>query len=79
MWNWLLGEPEPVYPTLREGIVNLKNGNAFRGLIWQRKAGYLVLRNAKLLKSRSEAVDLVGETLVAEADVEFIQLTGGGT
>lgn len=74
MWSWLLGEPEPVYPTLREAIVNLKNGSAFRGVIWQRKAGYLVLRNAQMLKPRGEAVPVDGEVLVAEADIEFIQL-----
>lgn len=72
MWQWLLGEP--VYPTLREAIVNLKNDNAFRGLIWQRKAGYLVLRNAKMLRPRGETVPVDGEVLVAEANVDFIQL-----
>ena len=64
----------PGYPCLQEGIVNLKNGTSFRGVIWQRKAGFLVLREAKLLKGRGEAVPVDGEVLVAEHDIEFIQL-----
>ena len=64
----------PQYPCLQAGIVNLKNGTSFQGVIWARKGGYLVLRNAKLLKPRGESVPVDGEVLVREADVEFIQL-----
>jgi len=71
MLRWLLGDP---YPVTRAGIVNLKNGTSFRGVIWQRKAGYLVLRNVKMLRPRGESIPVDGEVLVAESDVEFVQL-----
>lgn len=66
--------PKPEYPTLSQGIVNLKSGKAFRGVIWQRKGGYLVLRNAELLKGKGETVEIVGEVAIPERDIEFIQL-----
>ncbi len=64
----------PEYPTLSQGIVNLKSNKAFRGVIWQRKGGYLVLRNAELLKAKGETVEIVGEVAIPERDIEFIQL-----
>ncbi len=64
----------PDYPTLQTGIVNLKSGKAFRGVIWQRKGGYLALRNAELLRSGGETVEIVGEVAIPERDIEFIQL-----
>ncbi len=67
----------PAYPTLRQAIVNLKTGKSFRGVIWDRRGGFFVLRNAELLKGRGETVPVDGEVLVREADVEFVQLPGG--
>ena len=64
----------PDYPTLQQGIVNLKSGKSFRGVIWQRKGGYLALRNAELLKGKGETIEIVGEVAIPERDIEFIQL-----
>ncbi len=64
----------PDYPTLCQGIVNLKSGKAFRGVIWGRRGGYLTLRNAELLKGKGETVEIVGEVAIPERDIEFIQL-----
>jgi hypothetical protein len=64
------------YPTCRKGIVNLKGGTALRGVIWKRRGGYLILRNAELLRARETPVAMDGEVLVYERDVEFIQLVG---
>ncbi len=75
MWRWLVGDP---YPVAHAAIVNLKNGSAFRGVIWGRRDGYLMLRKAEMLKPRGEAVPVDGEVLVHERDVEFIQLPAGG-
>ncbi|MFH0902313.1 MAG: hypothetical protein V2A73_16905 [Pseudomonadota bacterium] len=66
----------PDYPTLQRGIVNLKSGSSFRGVIWQRKGGYLTLRNAELLRAKNEVVEIVGEVAIPERDIEFIQLPG---
>lgn len=63
------------YPVLRECIVNLKDGEtAFRGVVWRRRDGYLVLRNARLLKGKGETVLVDGEVAVPVANVEFIQV-----
>lgn len=70
-WEWLMGAP---YPVRERGIVNLKNGSAFRGVIWQRKDGFLLLKGAEMLKPRGEAVPIDGEVLLYETDVEFIQI-----
>ena len=64
------------YPTCRKAIVNLKSGTTLRGVIWRRRGGYLILRNAELLRARDTALALDGETLVYEREVDFIQLVG---
>ena len=64
------------YPTLRIVIVNLKGTEApaFRGVLWQRRGGYLVLRNVELLKARGEVVPLDGEVVVFQENVSFLQI-----
>jgi len=64
------------YPTLRRVIVNLRGTDspAFRGVLWQRRSGYLVLRNVELLKARGEVVPLDGETLIPYENVSFLQV-----
>ena len=64
------------YPTLRRVIVNLRGADspAFRGVLWQRRGGYLVLRNVELLKARGETTPLDGETLIPYENVSFLQI-----
>lgn len=69
MWSFL----EPGYPYRETVIVNLKAGRSFRGVLWQRTAGFLVLKNAQILE-RSSARPVDGEVLVPFADVEFMQV-----
>jgi hypothetical protein len=66
------------YPTLKKVIVNLKGAEApaFRGVLWQRRGGYLVLRDAQMLRPRMEAVTMDGEVLVPVTNVEFMQVIG---
>jgi hypothetical protein len=66
------------YPTLRRVIVNLKGAEApaFRGVLWQRRGGYLVLRDAQMLRPRMEAVMMDGKVLIPASNVEFIQVIG---
>jgi small nuclear ribonucleoprotein (snRNP)-like protein len=73
MWEWLLG---PSYPTLKRVIVNTKTGRAFRGLLWERKGQYLVLREAELLKGRNETAPMDGEVAIDGANVDFLQVVG---
>lgn len=72
MWGFLgLG---PGYPYRETVIVNLKTGRAFRGVLWQRTGGFLVLKSVELLKERQAPVPLDGDTLVPFAEVEFLQV-----
>ena len=66
------------YPTLKRVIVNLKGTEApaFRGVLWQRRGGYLVLRDAQMLMPRIEAVTMDGEVLIPVANIEFLQVIG---
>jgi hypothetical protein len=64
------------YPTLRRVIVNLKGAEApaFRGVLWQRRGGYLVLRNAELLRPRAEPMGIDHEVAIPVNEVQFIQV-----
>ena len=62
------------YPTLRRVIVNTKTDRAFRGVLWQRRRGYLVLREAEILKRGVETAKVDGEVVVPADNVDFIQV-----
>lgn len=64
------------YPVLREAIVNLLSGTVFRGVVWSRREGYVVLRNARMLRSDGKPVEVLmdGEVAIAEANVDFMQV-----
>lgn len=64
------------YPICREVIVNTKSDRTFRGVLWRRRWGYLVLRNAEMLKGRGEAVAMDGELVIDASNVDFIQVIG---
>lgn len=68
----------PRYPVLQEGVLNLKSGTVFRGVIWRQVDGWLVLRNAKLLQGNKAVVPIDGEVTVRVCDVDFIQIVGSG-
>lgn len=62
------------YPTLRRVVVNTKTDRAFRGVVWRRRGGFLVLRNAEMLEGKERVVPLDGEILIESANVDFIQV-----
>jgi hypothetical protein len=67
----------PRYPVLRRVVVNTKtNQTAFRGLLWGRRGGYLILREAEMLAPRAAPARLDGEVLVPEENVDFLQVVG---
>lgn len=70
MWRFL----EPGYPYRETVIVNLKGGRAFRGVLWQRTAGFLVLKHAEMLRQREAPLPIDGDALVPFGDVEFVQV-----
>lgn len=64
------------YPAYRKGLVNLKSGSALRGIIWRRRRGYVILRQAALLRPRESPVAMDGEVMIYREDVDFIQVVG---
>jgi len=62
------------YPVLRMVIVNTKTDLAFRGVLWRRRGGYLVLRNAEWLKGRGEGTQMDGEIVIDVSNVDFMQV-----
>lgn len=65
------------YPVLRTAIVNLKTGTAFRGIVWRRRGGYIVLRKAELIAEEgatSQPRPVDGEVMIERANVDFIQV-----
>lgn len=70
MWGFL----EPGYPYRCSVIVNLKTGRSFRGVLWQRTGGFLVLKQAAMHVPREGWKPVDGDTLVPFGDVEFMQV-----
>jgi len=64
------------YPELRRVVVNTKTDRAFRGVLWRKRGGYLVLRNAEMIKAGGAAVQMDGELVIDAANVDFIQVLG---
>ena len=64
------------YPTLRRVIVNTQTDRAFRGVLWRKRAGYLVLRDVEMLKARGETVRVDGEIVIERGNVDFLQVVG---
>jgi small nuclear ribonucleoprotein (snRNP)-like protein len=64
------------YPQVREVIVNTKTDKSFRGVLWSRRRGYIVLRNASMLQPRGDAIKMDGEVMIESANVDFIQVVG---
>lgn len=58
----------------RRVLVNLKTGKAVEGVLWTRRRGVLVLKDAKLLEHGKPPADLVGEVLLEKPNVDFVQV-----
>jgi small nuclear ribonucleoprotein (snRNP)-like protein len=64
------------YPVLQQIIVNTRSDRTFRGVLWRKRRGYLVLRNAEMLRGKGETVPMDGEVVIPAANVDFIQVVG---
>ena len=62
----------------RRVLVNLKTGNAVRGVLWTRRRRTLVIKDAEFLEPRTEPVRLVGEVLIDAGNVDFVQVLPAG-
>lgn len=64
----------PGYPELKKVIINTKTDRAFRGLLWRKARGYLVLRDAEMLRGKGETTPMDGEVMIESSNVDFIQV-----
>ncbi len=64
------------YPEKQKVIVNTRTDRAFRGILWRRAWGYLVLRQAEMLQAAGETIPMDGELVIERRNVDFIQVLG---
>lgn len=69
---WIRDLLDP-YPYVRRVIVVTKTDRTFRGVLWQRRRGFIVLREASLLE-HGKQVPVDGELVIDRANVDFIQV-----
>lgn len=50
---------------------------AFRGVLWQSRGAWLVLKQAAILKPNAEPTPLDGEVVIHRSNVSFIQVLPG--
>jgi hypothetical protein len=64
------------YPELKTGIVNLKSGTSFRGVIWKIAGEFVALRNVEMLQDMGKTARHVvdGEVVVNQSEIDFIQV-----
>jgi len=63
-----------MYPERRTVVVNTRTKLAFRGVLWQRRREFLVLRNVEMLRPHGETVAMDGEVVIMRDNVDFIQV-----
>lgn len=67
---------EIVHPAyLRTVMINCAE-YSYRGIIFERRAPWLVLRNVTVFREGSAPVEVDGEVVVDERKVDFIQVLG---
>lgn len=71
--SWLLWWRQP--PRLVDVVVNMKHDpeTALRGLLWQCRGSWLVLRQARLIGPQGTATVVDGDVYVPRANVAFLQ------
>lgn len=77
MLDWLRGDR---YPCVRRVVLVTKGSetenSTFRGILWEQRGGYLVLKETELLGPRGAVTALVGDTLVERSNVKYLQVLG---
>ena len=49
---------------------------AFRGVIWQSRGAWLVLKNAAIVKAGAPPVPVDGEVVIHRSNLAFVQMDG---
>ena len=56
----------------RRVLVNMKDGSAIEGVLWEDRRPFLVLRNARL-HTHGQSSPLDGEVIIDYAQISFLQ------
>lgn len=59
---------------LRAVIVNLTDGSAIQGVLWNSRGAWLTIRDAKLLVANTSPQPIDGEAVVYRDRVSFVQV-----
>lgn len=63
------------HPALNHRVlVSLKTDKAVTGVLWARRGGFVVVKQAELLEPKMEPATLDGEVVVDVANIDFIQI-----
>jgi hypothetical protein len=67
------------YLELKRGIVNLKSGTAFRGVVYAVRGPLLVMRQVEMLNDRGTLLKgtppvVDGEVVIARSEIDFVQV-----
>lgn len=54
--------------------MNTKTARAFRGVLWRKARGFLILKNSELLKAGGETMPIDGDVVIPASNVDFIQV-----
>lgn len=63
-----------VLPERRSVIVNTTQDKSYKGFAWDRRDGFLVMRQAHLLLAGGGSTALDGEVLIPEDAIEIVQV-----
>lgn len=60
----------------RKVIVNLQGDQAIAGVLWARRGGLLVLKQAQLHEPGVDPVPMDGDVVIERSRVDFVQVAG---
>lgn len=60
----------------RKVVVNLVGDRAISGVLWRRRGGLVVLKQAELHEPGVEPVPMDGDVLIERSRVDFVQVAG---
>lgn len=64
------------YPYAHQVQIYTKTDRTFRGVLWQRRGEFYILKRAEELRERGAIIPLDGEVLIDRANVDFMQVIG---
>jgi IS5 family transposase len=62
------------YPELKTIIAHTRTDKSFRGVLWQKRRDYLVLRGARILLANGETRAVDGELVIHQDNIDYLQV-----